>query len=128
MMPATVRDRAARRSARGPVHHLPVPGIGPVIEYLARRRTRRTALDLYVWLNFRVAAYRHRIGVYDGDVFVLTSRDRIRHSSAGRWRSVLKGAMEIRDIGSVHRDVFDPSHAQMVESLREYARTRVARE
>jgi amino acid adenylation domain-containing protein len=91
-----------------------------------RRRRRKAAVPgeawpqehMHMWIAFRIAVYRHRLGVYDGPVHVIANRRRIAGFRAGAWKEHLTGEIELFEVGRGHKEIFDASNEQVAACLR----------
>jgi len=84
---------------------------GPVENPAYMKAVLRTATA------FEQALARHRPLPYDGPVYVLSSRQRIRGADLAYLRQILTGRMKCYEVGAGHADALDPRNPVFASSL-----------
>jgi thioesterase domain-containing protein len=97
-----VEKMAARRARGG--------SDGPVDDPAYMKRVHRAALA------FEAAIARHEPRPYDGDVYMLSSRQRIKKRADG-LRAVFTGRIERHEVGDTHAQALDPRNALFQQQL-----------
>ena len=97
-----VEKMAARRARGG--------SDGPVDDPAYMKRVHRAALA------FEAAIARHEPRPYDGDVYMLSSRQRIKKRADG-LRAVFTGRIERHEVGDTHAQALEPRNALFQQQL-----------